>query len=685
MKKLSLLSLLWCLMLQIALGQNQKVYSTKQVSETISIDAEIDEKSWGKVKWEGNFIQTEPENGSKPTFDTQFKILYDQKHLYVAIRAFDNHPDSIVVSNKPRDFFDGDYVEINIDSDYDKKDAFSFTITAGGIRGDEHIKTHENWFNDWNPNWTAKTKIDDKGWIAELKIPFSELEVYDKKEHWGIQVNRSLERLDEGSSWTSIPDEDKWVEYFGLLTGIENIPITKSFSFKGKIESEATQKDFKDLYNSLVSSYPSLYRYHSEDFISNNYDKVLQALKEDMTLLDFYKTVSSFVSKIGDGHMRVELPDHFMKNYYSSLKKLPFKLNVTKDIVFVSENYSKNKVLDGAQVISINGELVRNIVDDIAKIIPSDGHNLTGKYHRMSYDFDFYYSLLTGFLDEVKIDVLPKGQEKVHTVTLPLLIDAEIEKMKSDSNESYKSFDYSVKNNVAIMTIRTFNNAEGFKGFVDESFKKIAESNIKKLILDFRGNGGGDETNAIHLYAYLTTKPFKYYDRYEMNVQPNTKIDQESTLVSYETLNFFSEVTSKDTMGRTIISDLEPLRGRFLNPSEWQKPIEKHNFTGQVVALIDGGSFSATSEICAIIQRDKRATLVGEETGGTFDGNTSGIYDQITLPKSRLKVKIPLIKYVMDSDGASYNFGRGVLPEYQVSYMHGIDQPLDFAINYLNN
>jgi len=693
MKKIILASLVICLFLQTVSAQKDKKYQTKEISAEIKIDGIIDENSWNKVKWEGDFIQTEPENGEKPTFDTKFKILHDQNNLYVAIRAFDKQPDSIVLSDKPRDFFDGDYVEINIDSDFDKKDAFSFTITAGGIRGDEHIKTSENWFNDWNPNWTAKTKIDKQGWIAELKIPLSELEIHTKKEHWGIQVNRSLERLDEGSSWTSIPDEDKWVEYFGILKGIENIPISKSFSLTDKIKSELLQKDFSDLYNSLKLSYPSLNRYHSSEYINKNYKQTLEALEKDMTLTDFYKTVSSFISKIGDGHMRVEFPDYYASTFYEKLKKLPFKIKTTGDLAFTTENYSKNDLFSNAQIISINEKSVQEITNEMAEIIPSDGYNLTGKYHRISNNFDFYHSLISGFGENAKIDFIPQGQDIVHSTNISLMTNTEIEKIKSDRETStnYKSFDYQTKNDVAILTIRTFNNAEGFQGFVDESFKKITESKIDKLILDFRGNGGGEETNAIHLYSYLTTKPFKYYDRYEISVEPNKKVEQESTLISYETLNFFSNVISKDSLNRNVITNLEPLKGRFLNPNELQQPKTENNFRGEIVVLIDGGSFSATSEICAIMERDKRATLVGTETGGTFDGNTSGIYDQVTLPNSRLKVKIPLVKYVSATKGAEFIFGRGVIPKYQMveyQFDNGTnenDELINFGIEYLNS
>ncbi len=686
MKRLATTVLLFLLFIQTGLAQKEKAYRTKEISARIEIDGNLNEDVWNKVKWAGGFIQ--PESAKKPTFDTQFKILYDDANLYVAIRAFDKQPDSIVLSNKPRDFFDGDYVEINIDSDFDRIDAFSFTITAGGIRGDEYIQTSDNWFNDWNPDWTAKTKIDNKGWIAEIKIPFGALEVRTKKEQWGIQVNRRIKRLDENSSWTSIPEEDKWVEYFGVLKGIEKIPTTKGYSLTEKINPELLKQDFTDLHNSMKSSYPSLYRYHDKAYFDGVYRQTIKKLEAGMNLSDFYRTISSYISKIGDGHMNVSFPDDFAITYYNKLKKLPFKLTITGEGAVVTESYLQNGLLGkGSRIIAMNGKSIQTIVSEMTDFVFSDGYNLTGKYYEISNDFNFYYSLIFGFSEAAEIEFIEKGQTKVLSTKVALMTDEEIQLTKSDGEHgsNSKSFDYKTIGGTAILTIRTFNNAEGFIEFVDDSFRRIATTNIKKLILDFRGNGGGEETNAIHLYSYLTTKPFKYYDRYEVRVVPHKKIGQASTLISFETLNFFADITSRTSKDYVVLSNLEPLGDRFIEPTDLQQPKRENNFSGQVVVLIDGGSFSATSEICAIMKRDKRVTFVGKETGGAFDGNTSGMYDQITLPNSRLKIKVPLVKYVMSTGNCEYLYGRGIIPDYQMSTEKlENDRAIDFSLKYLN-
>ena len=189
----------------------------------------------------------------------------------------------------------------------------------------------------------------------------------------------------------------------------------------------------------------------------------------------------------------------------------------------------------------------------------------------------------------------------------------------------------------------------------------------------------------------MTTAPFQYYDRYEVGVSPNQQTNQETTLISYETLNFLGSTVTKDDMNRNIISNLKSFGDRFIDPSILQQPKQQHNFDGNVVVLIDGGSFSATSEFCAIAKRDHRAMFLGEETGGTFDGNTSGIYDQVTLPNSRLAIKIPLIKYVSAVQDTAFNFGRGILPDKDLPRIDlkttniSKDRLLEFAIELLGS
>ncbi|WP_281989371.1 DUF5916 domain-containing protein [Aquimarina aggregata] len=215
----------------------KKIYRTKPLNGTPppTIDGIINETNWDLVSWGKGFVENEPDENTPPSQETRFKILYDQKYLYVAYRCFDTEPDKIEKRLSRRDGFAGDWVEMNLDSYHDKRTGFSFTITAAGVKGDEFISRNgNNWDSSWNPIWYAATNIDDKGWTAEVKIPLSQLKFGKSKEQiWGLQVNRRLFRKEERSVWQRVPqDAPGWVSEFGELHGLIDIEPQKQLEIQ---------------------------------------------------------------------------------------------------------------------------------------------------------------------------------------------------------------------------------------------------------------------------------------------------------------------------------------------------------------------------------------------------------------------------------------------------------------------
>lgn len=206
----------------------KRIYTTKSINseEAPVIDGKLNDGIWDIVDWTTDYIENQPDENTAPHEQTKFKIVYDKSYLYIGVRALDKSPDSIVNRLSRRDGFEGDFVEFNIDSYNDKRTAFSFTITVAGVKGDEFISNNgRNWDPSWNPIWFAKTNVDEEGWTAELKIPFSQLR-FDKSKNqvWGLQSTRRIFRKEERSLWQRKPRESAgWVSQFGELHGLENL------------------------------------------------------------------------------------------------------------------------------------------------------------------------------------------------------------------------------------------------------------------------------------------------------------------------------------------------------------------------------------------------------------------------------------------------------------------------------
>ena len=209
-----------------------KVYSTTEISSVKApeVDGFINDKIWNKVPWGSNFIEVNPDENTKPTEQTKFKILYDQKHLYIALLALDASPKRITKRLSRRDGFEGDRINVLIDSYHDLRTAFLFTVTAAGVRGDEIITNNGDDIDDsWNPIWIAKAQIIFEGWSAEMKIPLSQLRFGNAREQvWGLNVVRNLFRENELSAWDRIPvGSAGWVSEAGELRGLKNIKPQK--------------------------------------------------------------------------------------------------------------------------------------------------------------------------------------------------------------------------------------------------------------------------------------------------------------------------------------------------------------------------------------------------------------------------------------------------------------------------
>ena len=221
----------------------KRQYFTQKIEgQSPIIDGIFDEKCWNQVQWTGDYIGYQPFEGQEPSQQTAFKILYDDKNLFLAFQCYDKEPEKIVDRMSRRDGFPGDWVEINIDSYHDLRTAFSFTISVSGVKGDEFISNDgNNWDTNWNPIWYAKTSQDSLGWKAEVRIPFSQLRFGNQENQvWGIQSTRRDFRQEERSVWQPISlNSPGWVSRFGELHGLKNIIPQKQVEIQPYILAQA--------------------------------------------------------------------------------------------------------------------------------------------------------------------------------------------------------------------------------------------------------------------------------------------------------------------------------------------------------------------------------------------------------------------------------------------------------------
>jgi len=196
-----------------------------RATEPITIDGNLSEQEWQRPGIM-QFTQRDPIEGISPTQRTEVWVAYDDAAMYIAARMYDTHPDSIVSRIGRRDAsLTSDWFYVGIDSYHDKLTGFYFGVYAGGTMTDGTLY-NDSWDdNTWDGVWDAATKIDDKGWTVEMRIPFSQLRFTKQDQYvWGINFIRTIARNNERDDFVLVPKKESgWVSRFADLTGLHDI------------------------------------------------------------------------------------------------------------------------------------------------------------------------------------------------------------------------------------------------------------------------------------------------------------------------------------------------------------------------------------------------------------------------------------------------------------------------------
>lgn len=438
--------------------------------------------------------------------------------------------------------------------------------------------------------------------------------------------------------------------------------------------ADSLKADFTIFIKLLKNSYPSLYRYNSQSKMDAILDSTYNSIQPNTTDFEFYRLLKKTLSTIKDGHLYCSLPPALQKYREEKARFFPLKLYFTDHHTYLTKPIN-NEIPIGSAILSINNQPIQAIRKDVMQYIVSDGDIQTKKQKILNDFFYFYYYLSQGEqpLYTIKTKTPDGAIKEIKIAGKPEKELAENEK----ENEPVKHLQLTIKaNNTAILTIKSFEKSqlettgENLPGFLKKSFAALHQKGIQKLIIDLRGNGGGRDTYGPLLYSYLTQQPFQYYKSLT-TATANLPYEQfKSSLSSYNNLN-------KEMLLKTS-PHIYQLKNAAHPNLQYTAP-QPNNYKGKLWLLTDGLSFSTTAEFCAIVSSNNRGKFIGEETGGTYEGNTSGVQIESTLPYSKVKISFGTIKYDMAVKPAKKS-ARGIIPQYKIQ--QDISGKADIQLNY---
>jgi hypothetical protein len=189
----------------------------------ILIDGKLAEAVWEQAPSIGEFVQRDPAEGEPPSQRTDARIAYDEHALYVAVRAHDTEPHRIVGMLTRRDQRSpSDWIRVIVDSYFDRRSAYEFAINPVGVKADRYYFNDGNSDDSWDAVWDVEISRDSEGWVAEFRIPFSQLRFnHEEGAPVGLAVMREIGRLAEVSTWPLLSrNANGFVSQFAELRGL---------------------------------------------------------------------------------------------------------------------------------------------------------------------------------------------------------------------------------------------------------------------------------------------------------------------------------------------------------------------------------------------------------------------------------------------------------------------------------
>ena len=212
-----------------------------------TLDGRTDDAAWQDAQIIDQFLQYEPNEGTESRFRTEARVTYDDRNLYVLARMYDPAPDSIVSLLSRRDVRTAsEQIKLVIDSYNDNKTGYEFIVNPAGVKRDFSVSNDNNEDASWDGVWDVATRIDSLGWVAEFRIPFSQIRFAPGAEHtFGLLIGRDVARTAERISWPLLSRKvNGYISQAGTLSGIGGLPTPRRLEIVPYAVVKSSTRDF---------------------------------------------------------------------------------------------------------------------------------------------------------------------------------------------------------------------------------------------------------------------------------------------------------------------------------------------------------------------------------------------------------------------------------------------------------
>lgn len=423
------------------------------------------------------------------------------------------------------------------------------------------------------------------------------------------------------------------------------------------------QEDFNYWKKHLTDKHPLIYHYNSPQEFNDYFDSVYQEIDHPMTRSDFFRIIGPTTSFTKCGHTQVyagsEINDYLMEDEHL----IPVNIEWLKDTAYITYNYTDDIDLSPGTVITeINGIPIENIYSQCLSLLPDDGYSRSYAKFWTNKQFYYYYHLLFGLFEEYHFrtpskDVVVKGMSVEEMDSIEQIKPKLVPDLFGGINHYFID-----SLNTAVLRVGSFFNADykslhkkRFKTIADQHMEEILSLDCQYLIIDLRGNDGGQPSNPLYLLKYLMNEPFVFKQE-------------------VRTLKDKNETDSFNRSRKTIIPD-----GRVGIFNPFDSP-----YQGTIYLIVDGGATSAAAEFASVFHRYSRGKIIGTETGGNpIILSGYGLGASKKLPNTKLPLSFGNRTTLMND--YKLDNGYGLVPDKVINtsisdYLNGNDPHLEYIL-----
>ncbi len=406
------------------------------------------------------------------------------------------------------------------------------------------------------------------------------------------------------------------------------------------------QQDFQVLKESFDTYNPALGVFQPKESYEQTYDSLYAQLDEPLTALQFYKYIVRLAKETNEGHTLVGSPTDTVTNIYKgffdgSFKYFPLSLNYLNGSTYIWANFSADStLLRGDKILKINDEDINSIFGRLRNFAITDGDILAAANQKVVDNFGSYYFWFIDQPQKFKITYQSRNDDDIKELVIPALDRGkmieyrDIRYGKSETKEKSISdiYEFKIEGNKATLRLKTFNRQlkDQFevktKKLYKQIFTELRNKEVEHLIIDVRNNTGGRREYAWDILPYLM------------------KEDHRGII--------YSDVSWKGKSSGNKFPKRNP-----------------NYFKGKVYVLANSNSFSNGSVVANYAQRYADAIVIGSETASRFEGFAAGSRQYVTLPNTKILIRIPRYLYLMNQENSKPTIkNRGVIPDYKIEY-----------------